>query len=203
MNTRKKLFAFSAAALLALAACGSDDEAPAAESADCTGAAGGRGTRRFDSAPRCRIDGARHDGRRRPGRQRDQHRRLRRARGGQQGDRRASGPRPPEGKDVEFKTSYGASGDQSRAVVDGLEADYVHFSVAQRRHPPRRRRPRRRDWDAGPNKGIVSSSIVVFAVRAGNPKNIQTWDDLIKPGVEIVTPNPASSGAARWNALAA
>ena len=59
------------------------------------------------------------------------------------------------------------------------------------------------DWDDGPNKGIVSSSVVVFASATGNPKNIQTWDDLIKPGVEIVTPNPASSGAARWNALAA
>lgn len=59
------------------------------------------------------------------------------------------------------------------------------------------------DWDAGPNKGVVSSSIVVFAVREGNPKGIETWDDLVQPGVEIVTPNPASSGSARWNALAA
>ena len=52
-------------------------------------------------------------------------------------------------------------------------------------------------WDDGPNRGVVSSSIVVFAVRSGNPKGIETWDDLIQPGVEIVTPNPASSGAAR------
>ena len=59
------------------------------------------------------------------------------------------------------------------------------------------------DWDAGDNKGVVSHSVVVFGVRDGNPKNIKTWDDLVKPGVEIVTPNPASSGAARWNALAA
>ena len=59
------------------------------------------------------------------------------------------------------------------------------------------------DWDDGPTKGIVSSSVVVFAVREGNPKGIETWDDLVEPGVEIVTPNPASSGAARWNALAA
>ena len=58
-------------------------------------------------------------------------------------------------------------------------------------------------WDQGPNKGIVSTSIVVLGVREGNPKNIKGWDDLVKPGVEIVTPNPASSGAARWNALAA
>jgi sulfate transport system substrate-binding protein len=59
------------------------------------------------------------------------------------------------------------------------------------------------DWDAGENKGVVSTSVVVFGVREGNPKNIRTWADLVKPGVEIVTPNPASSGAARWNALAA
>jgi sulfate transport system substrate-binding protein len=58
-------------------------------------------------------------------------------------------------------------------------------------------------WDDGPTKGIVSSSIVVLAVRKGNPKNIKDWDDLIRPDVKIVTPNPASSGAARWNALAA
>src|SRR5690606_21953315 len=59
------------------------------------------------------------------------------------------------------------------------------------------------DWNAGPNKGVVSSSVVVIGVRDGNPKNIQGWDDLIQDGVEIVTPNPSSSGAARWNLLAA
>ncbi|GIF63340.1 sulfate ABC transporter substrate-binding protein [Asanoa ishikariensis] len=109
----------------------------------------------------------------------------------------------PEGKGVRFQTSYGASGDQSRAVVAGLKADYVHFSVtsdvtrlvdADLVDPT---------WDDGPNKGVVSSSIVVLAVPKGNPKNIKDWDDLIKPGIKIVTPNPASSGAARWNALAA
>jgi sulfate/thiosulfate-binding protein len=109
----------------------------------------------------------------------------------------------PEGEGVQFQTSYGASGDQSRAVVAGLDADYVHFSV-----PPDVTRLEDEGlvdagWDDGENKGIVSHSVVVFGVRDGNPKNIQTWDDLIKPGVEIVTANPASSGAARWNALAA
>ncbi len=108
-----------------------------------------------------------------------------------------------EGKDVEFKTSYGASGDQSRAVVDGLDADYVHFSVSSDVTRLVDNGLVADTWDDGPNKGVVSSSIVVFAVRSGNPKGIQTWDDLIEPGVEIVTPNPASSGAARWNALAA
>lgn len=109
----------------------------------------------------------------------------------------------PEGEGVQFVTSYGASGDQSRAVVDGLEADYVHFSVTSDVTRLVDAGLVADDWDAGPNKGIVSTSIVVFGVQPGNPLNIQTWDDLIKPGVEIVTPNPASSGAARWNALAA
>ncbi len=108
-----------------------------------------------------------------------------------------------EGEGIEFETSYGASGDQSRAVVDGLEADYVHFSVASDVTRLVDNALVSEDWNAGPNKGIVSSSVVVFAVRSGNPKNILTWDDLVKPGVEIVTPNPASSGAARWNVLAA
>lgn len=109
----------------------------------------------------------------------------------------------PEGEGAEFQTSYGASGDQSRAVAEGLDADYVHFSI-----PPDVTRLVdaglvAEDWDTGPTNGIVSNSVVVFAVRPGNPNDIQDWDDLIQPGVEIVTPNPASSGAARWNALAA
>ena len=107
------------------------------------------------------------------------------------------------GKGVSFKTSYGASGDQSRAVVAGLKADYVHLSVASDVTRLVTAELVAEDWDKGANKGVVSSSIVVFAVRSGNPKNIKTWDDLVKPGIRIVTPNPASSGAARWNALAA
>lgn len=108
-----------------------------------------------------------------------------------------------EGAGVSWQTSYGASGDQSRAVEAGLEADYVHFSlegdvtrlvdaglVAE-------------DWNAGENKGIVSRSTVVLVVRKGNPKSIQGWDDVVKPGVGIVTPNPGSSGSARWNILGA
>lgn len=108
-----------------------------------------------------------------------------------------------EGKGVKFKTSYGASGDQSRAVESGLAADYVHFSVTSDVTRLVDAGLVADTWDDGPTKGVVSSSIVVFAVRKGNPKGIRTWDDLVQPGVEIVTPNPASSGAARWNALAA
>ncbi len=107
------------------------------------------------------------------------------------------------GKDVKFKTSYGASGDQSRAVVDGLAADYVHLSVATDVDRLVDAGLVAEDWDDGANKGIVSTSVVVLGVRDGNPLGITGWDDLAKPGVGIVTANPASSGAARWNALAA
>ena len=107
------------------------------------------------------------------------------------------------GEGVKFQTSYGPSGDQSRAVAAGLKADYVHFSVPTDVTRLVDEGLVADDWDAGENKGVVSTSVVVFGVREGNPKNIRTWADLVKPGVEIVTPNPASSGAARWNALAA
>jgi len=109
----------------------------------------------------------------------------------------------PEGEGVTFKTSYGASGDQSRAVEAGLDADYVHFSVSSDVTRLVDAGLVDESWDDGDNKGVVSRSVVVFGVREGNPKNITSWDDLIEPGVEIVTPNPGSSGAARWNALAA
>jgi sulfate transport system substrate-binding protein len=110
-----------------------------------------------------------------------------------------------KGKGVKFTESYGASGDQSRAVVGGLKADVVHFSLETdltrlvTATPPLVAA----DWSAGPTKGILSSSVVVISVRPGNPKSIKTWDDLVKPGLKIVTPNPGSSGSARWNILAA
>ena len=107
------------------------------------------------------------------------------------------------GKDVDFAPSYGASGDQSRAVEAGKKADLVHFSL----EPDLQRLVDAKivgsDWNAGPTKGILTQSVVVFVVRKGNPKNIQTWDDLVKDGVSVVTPNPASSGSAKWNILAA
>jgi sulfate transport system substrate-binding protein len=109
----------------------------------------------------------------------------------------------PEGKGTTWKESYGASGDQSRAVEGGLKADYVHFSLT----PDVTRLVDAglvaKDWNAGPNKGIVTDSVVVLVVRKGNPKNITGWDDLAKPGIGIVTPNPGSSGSARWNILGA
>lgn len=109
----------------------------------------------------------------------------------------------PAGEGVTFRTSYGASGDQSRAVVDGLAADYVHFSVASDVTRLVDAGLVADDWNQGENAGVVSTSIVVLGVREGNPLGIEDWDDLVQPGIEIVTPNPASSGAARWNALAA
>jgi len=106
------------------------------------------------------------------------------------------------GKDIDFAPSYGASGDQSRAVEAGKKADIVHFSL----EPDIQRLVDAglvaKDWNTTPTKGILTQSVVVFVVRKGNPKNIQSWDDLVKPGVEVVTPNPASSGSAKWNILA-
>jgi sulfate transport system substrate-binding protein len=109
----------------------------------------------------------------------------------------------PQGKGVTWQESYGASGDQSRAVVAGLEADYVHFSVEGDVTRLVKEGLVAEDWNAGPNAGIVTQSVVVIAVRPGNPKNIQGWDDIVADGIGIVTPNPGSSGAARWNILAA
>jgi len=109
----------------------------------------------------------------------------------------------PQGAGTTWTESYGASGDQSRAVVAGLQADYVHFSLEGDVTRLVKEGLVADDWNAGPNKGIVSTSVVVIAVRPGNPKHITGWDDLIKDDVQIVTPNPGSSGSARWNILAA
>jgi sulfate/thiosulfate-binding protein len=107
-----------------------------------------------------------------------------------------------EGKDATFQTSYGASGDQSRAVVSNLEADVVHFSLETDVTRLVDEGIVAKDWKDNATKGIATSSVVAFVVRKGNPENIQTWDDIVKPGVEIITPNPGSSGSARWNILA-
>lgn len=108
-----------------------------------------------------------------------------------------------EGRGVRLETSYGASGDQSRAVESGLDADYVHFSLATDVTRLVDAGLVDEDWKDDRFGGTVSRSVVSFVVRTGNPKNIQGWDDLVKPGVEIITPNPGSSGSARWNILAA
>jgi len=107
------------------------------------------------------------------------------------------------GNGVSFKESYGGSGDQSRAVAGGQPADFVNFSLESDVTRLVDEDLVADDWDSAENKGIVADSVVVIAVRKGNPKNIKGWDDIVKPGVGIVTPNPASSGGARWNVLAA
>jgi sulfate transport system substrate-binding protein len=108
------------------------------------------------------------------------------------------------GKSVEIKQSHGGSGSQARAVIDGLQADVVTLALAY-------------DIDAIAGKGLIPAdwqkrlpqnaspytSTIVFLVRKGNPKGIKDWDDLIKPGIAVVTPNPKISGGARWNYLAA
>lgn len=109
----------------------------------------------------------------------------------------------PEGKNVTFRKSFGASGDQSRAVASGLTADIVAFSL----EPDITRLVKAKlvpaDWNAGEQKGMVTDSVVVLVTRKGNPKGIKTWSDLTKPGVEVITPNPFTSGGARWNVMAA
>src|SRR5258708_31073675 len=108
------------------------------------------------------------------------------------------------GKSIEIKQSHGGSGSQARAVIDGLKADVVTLALAY-------------DIDAIAGKGLLAAdwqkrlplnaspytSTIVFLVRRGNPKAIKDWDDLIKPGVAVITPNPKTSGGARWNYLAA
>ena len=109
----------------------------------------------------------------------------------------------PAGKDVSFSQSYGASGDQARAVAAGLKADIVHLSTGLDVDVLVKAGLVDPTWNRQSNKGIATNSVVVFAVRNGNPKNIKYWSDLARPDVDVVTPNPFSSGAAKWNILAA
>ena len=108
-----------------------------------------------------------------------------------------------EGKGVEFDQSYGASGEQSRAVEAGLPADVVEFALDSDITRLVDAGLVDSDWNQNEYKGILTDSVVSFVVRKGNPDDIQTWDDLLKPGVEVVTPNPFTSGGARWNIMAA
>src|SRR3979411_1055179 len=108
----------------------------------------------------------------------------------------------PEGKGVGVTTSYGASGDQSRAVQDGKPADIVNFSVEPDVTRLVKANKVDKDWNADTTKGIPFGSVVSLVVRKGNPKHIKDWDDLLQPGLEVVTPSPLSSGSAKWNLLA-
>jgi len=108
-----------------------------------------------------------------------------------------------DGEGVEFSTSYGGSGDQSRAVEGGQPADFVNFSLESDVTRLVDADLVADDWQDNEHGGIVADSVVVIVTRPGNPLNIEGWDDIVKPDVEIVTPNPGSSGGARWNVLAA
>jgi sulfate/thiosulfate transport system substrate-binding protein len=111
--------------------------------------------------------------------------------------------RTAAGKGVTFDQSYGASGDQSRAVASGLAADVVAFSLSSDVNRLVKSGQVAANWNAGADKGNVTDSVVVLVVRKGNPKHITGWSDLTKKGVDVITPNPISSGGARWNIMAA
>jgi sulfate transport system substrate-binding protein len=109
------------------------------------------------------------------------------------------------GKEVRIQQSHGGSGSQARAVIDGLQADVVTLALGfdvDVLHERGRLIPK--DWQSRlPHNSSPYTSTIVFVVRKGNPKGIKDWDDLIKPGVSVITPNPKTSGGARWNYLAA
>ena len=106
------------------------------------------------------------------------------------------------GRPIEFKESYLASGAQARAIVGGFEADVAALSLEPDIDTIKKAGLITHDWKSRPHGGMVSRSIVVIGVRAGNPKNIRDWDDLAKPGVAVLTPNVRTSGGARWNIAA-
>jgi sulfate transport system substrate-binding protein len=109
----------------------------------------------------------------------------------------------PDGDGVSFTQSYGASTDQARAVVGGLKADLVFLSTGDDVNLLVDAGLVDSKWNRQSYNGIAADTVVVFAVRNGNPKHIKSWADLIKPGVQVLTPNPFSSGSAKWNILAA
>lgn len=109
------------------------------------------------------------------------------------------------GQDVLIYESHGGSGKQARAVIDGMQADLVTLALAGDIDAINKYRPLlSKDWaNHFPNHSVPYTSTIVFLVRKGNPKHIHDWDDLIKPGIQVITPNPKTSGGARWNFLAA
>jgi sulfate/thiosulfate transport system substrate-binding protein len=107
------------------------------------------------------------------------------------------------GRDVSFSQSYGASGEQARAVIAGLDADVVAFSLEPDMTSLVQKNLVAKTWKKDAHNGMVTRSVVVFMVRDGNPKKLRTWNDLLKPGVQVITPNPFTSGGAKWNIMAA
>jgi sulfate/thiosulfate-binding protein len=106
-------------------------------------------------------------------------------------------------QNVTFRPTYGGSGSQTRAVIDGLEADVVHLALALDTKKIEKAGLIEPGWEKEvPNNGIVSKSVAAIVTRAGNPKNLNTWDDLAKDGIQVITADPKTSGVARWNFLA-
>jgi sulfate/thiosulfate transport system substrate-binding protein len=103
------------------------------------------------------------------------------------------------GRTVRFEESYNASGAQSRAIASGFDADVAVLSLEGDVQRLVKAGLVKKDWDAGPNKGMVSRSLVVIGVRPGNPRQIQDWEDLTRPDVDVLYPDPKTSGGARWN----
>ena len=109
----------------------------------------------------------------------------------------------PDGNGVSFTQSYGASTDQAKAVAAGLNADIVFLSTGDDVNLLVDAGLVDQNWNHQSYNGIAADTVVVFAVRNGNPKHIRGWNDLTRPGVQVVTPNPFSSGSAKWNVMAA
>jgi sulfate transport system substrate-binding protein len=109
----------------------------------------------------------------------------------------------PAGRGVTISKSFGPSGEQSRAVANGLHADVVNFSLVPDVEKLVKAGLVSASWDQNATHGFVSDSVAVIIVRKGNPKHITGWSDLVKPGVQVLTPNPFTSGSARWNVMAA
>jgi sulfate/thiosulfate transport system substrate-binding protein len=109
----------------------------------------------------------------------------------------------PEGNGVGFSQSYGASGAQTRAVLAGQHADVVNLSLEPDVEKLVKAGLVSSSWNKNATHGFVTDSVVVIIVRKGNPKHITGWSDLVKPGVQVLTPNPFTSGGARWNVMAA
>ena len=177
MKSRSLIAAVLALAALAAAGCGgADDTHGGGGSATASSGGGARPSSRSSPTPRRRWSTTRSSP--------------------------ASATRP-RARASRFSESFGASGDQSRAVEAGLAADVVAFSL----EPDMTRLVKAglvaEDWAANAHKGLVSKSVVSLIVRKGNPKGIHTWDDLLKPGIKVLTPNPFTSGAAKWNIMAA
>ncbi len=107
------------------------------------------------------------------------------------------------GAGVTVSSSFGPSGTQATSVADGLPADLVNFSLALDMNKVVKAGLVSSSWAKGPTKGMVTDSVVSFVVRPGNPKHITTWADLVKSGVQVITPNVFSSGSAKWNLMAA